>query len=283
MNDNQQPIEAYLKRRIYGTRRVFETGHGIGETGIVNNACTHKNDAVEKHEARSVGQDFFETLEPSQENPNESNKGLYGDEAQLSDGSSEDLAVLDTESCEGSSGLGLICFGPDPEPDAQQNAETAADAYSIGLYYLKLREKFGIKPVRVHNRKTVMRAIVRAAVHGIIKHCLREKQNEDCPGCTIDAPGQRHHDCVYWSLDVNCKIKDISSSLCLESVLNIIITLGYALQCLCLTQEHLALGAELMEKVTEAEDPNSISDEIIKPTDKGGKVKGWDVLQIGYL
>ncbi|EMP36229.1 hypothetical protein UY3_06560 [Chelonia mydas] len=166
-------------------------------------------------------------------------------------------------------GLGPICFFPDSKPDAQQNGETEGDAYSIDLYYLKLREKFGIKPVRVHNRKTVMCAIVRAALHGIIKHCLREKQNEDCSGCTIDAPDQRYHDCVYWSLDdVNCKSKEISGSLCMESALNIIFTLGYALQCLCLTQEHLALGAELADKVTEVEDPNSVLDEIIKPTEK---------------
>ncbi|XP_043357870.1 uncharacterized protein LOC119847565 isoform X2 [Dermochelys coriacea] len=190
-------------------------------------------------------------------------------ETKLSDGSSEDLEILDTDSSEGPNSLGLICFCPDPKPDAPQNAKTAGDAYSIGLYYLNLKEKFGIKPVQVRNSKTVMRAIVQAAVHGIIKHCLREKQNEDCPGCAIDAPGQRHHACVYWSLDdVNCKIKEISGSLCMESVLNIIIPLGHALQCLCLTQEHLALGAELVDKVTEAEDPNSVLDEIIKPTDK---------------
>ncbi|KAH1185283.1 hypothetical protein KIL84_018032 [Mauremys mutica] len=89
---------------------------------------------------------------------------------QLSDGSSEDLEVLDTDSSEGPSGLGPICFCPDTKPDAPQNAETAGDAYSVGLYYLKLREKCSIKPERVLNRKTWMRALVRAAVHGIIKH-----------------------------------------------------------------------------------------------------------------
>ncbi|CAM5142222.1 unnamed protein product [Natator depressus] len=103
---------------------------------------------MEKHEARSLGQDLFETPDPGQENPNESDKGLYGDEAQqLNDGSSEDLEVLDTNSSKGPSGLGPICFCPDPKPDAQRTAETEGNAYSIGLYYLKLREKFGIKPV----------------------------------------------------------------------------------------------------------------------------------------
>ncbi|XP_034613594.1 uncharacterized protein LOC117870509 [Trachemys scripta elegans] len=196
----------------------FETGHGSGETRITNDACTRRNNAVEKHKARLLCHDLFETLAPGQENPNESNEGLYGDEAQqLNDSSSEDLEVLDTDSSEGPNGLGPICFCPDTKPDAPQNAKTAGDAYSIGLYYLKLREKFGITPVRVHNHKTVMHAIVRAAVHRIIKHCPREKQNEDCPGCAIDAPGQRHHACVSWSLDdVNCKIKEISGSLCME-------------------------------------------------------------------
>ncbi|EMP32287.1 hypothetical protein UY3_10585 [Chelonia mydas] len=67
---------------------VFETGHGSGESGIANYACTCKNDVVEKHVARPLGQDLFETPDPSQENPNDSNKGLYGDEAQTKDLSS---------------------------------------------------------------------------------------------------------------------------------------------------------------------------------------------------
>ncbi|KAH1177163.1 hypothetical protein KIL84_010865 [Mauremys mutica] len=51
---------------------VFEPGHGSGEMGIANNACTRRNNAVEKHEARPLGHDLFETPAPGQENPNES-------------------------------------------------------------------------------------------------------------------------------------------------------------------------------------------------------------------
>ncbi|KAH1186841.1 hypothetical protein KIL84_019590 [Mauremys mutica] len=43
---------------------VFETGHGRSETGIANNACTHRNSAVEKHKARPLGHDLFETPAP---------------------------------------------------------------------------------------------------------------------------------------------------------------------------------------------------------------------------
>lgn len=48
--------------------------------------------------------------------------------------------------------------------------------------------------------------------------------------------------------------------------LNIPITLGYALQCCCLTQEHLAAGAELVEKVTEALVPDRVLSETITQT-----------------
>ncbi|XP_039374548.1 uncharacterized protein LOC120394382 [Mauremys reevesii] len=64
---------------------IFETGHGRWETGIANDACTRRNNEMEKHEARLLGQDLFETPDPSRENPNDSNKGLYGDEAKKAD------------------------------------------------------------------------------------------------------------------------------------------------------------------------------------------------------
>ncbi|CAM2109053.1 unnamed protein product [Caretta caretta] len=57
---------------------MFEMGHGSRETGITNDACTRKNDVVEKQVARSLGQDLSETLDPGQGNANDSNKGLYG-------------------------------------------------------------------------------------------------------------------------------------------------------------------------------------------------------------
>ncbi|CAM5089570.1 unnamed protein product [Eretmochelys imbricata] len=95
---------------------VFETGHGSGESGIANYACTCKNNVMEKHAARPLGQDLFETPDPSQENPNDSNKGLYGDEAQqLSDGSSEHLEVLDTQQLRRAEQIGPDLFLPRPK------------------------------------------------------------------------------------------------------------------------------------------------------------------------
>ncbi|KAH1180920.1 hypothetical protein KIL84_001854 [Mauremys mutica] len=156
-------------------------GHGSGETAIATDNCGHKNDTEEKHEARSLSQVLLENLDPNQGNPNDSSKGMYDGEAQqLSNGSLEDLEILDTDSSEGTNGLGPICFCPDPKTDAQRDAKREGDAYSIGLYYLTLRKKYGIEPVQVH--QTITHATGRVAVHRIIKYCLRGKQIEDCPG-----------------------------------------------------------------------------------------------------
>ncbi|KAG6921355.1 hypothetical protein G0U57_008318 [Chelydra serpentina] len=71
-----------------------------------------------------------------------------------------------------------------------------------GRLHMELTE-----PVPHHEHKKVMQSIVRVAVHAVLHHCLREKLFEDGMGCVIDAPAQRHHDCVSWtSEDINCKL-----------------------------------------------------------------------------
>ncbi|KAH1181258.1 hypothetical protein KIL84_002192 [Mauremys mutica] len=59
------------------TQTVFEMGHGSGETAIATDNCSHKNDAEEEHEARSLSQVVLETPDPDQENPNDSSKEMY--------------------------------------------------------------------------------------------------------------------------------------------------------------------------------------------------------------
>ncbi|KAG6925550.1 hypothetical protein G0U57_014213, partial [Chelydra serpentina] len=119
--------------------------------------------------------------------------------------------------------------------------------------YMDLRRRFGMEltePVSCHEHKKVMRSIVRVAVYGVLNHCLREKLFKDCEGCVIDAPAQRYHDCVSWtSEDISCKLWDLCADLCLESLLNTVIAIGYALQCLRLTQENLAQGVTLVNAV----------------------------------
>ncbi|KAG6922130.1 hypothetical protein G0U57_003664 [Chelydra serpentina] len=122
------------------------------------------------------------------------------------------------------------------------------------------------EPVPRRERKKVMRTIVRVAVYAVINHCLRETLFEDCEGCVIDAPGQRHHDCVTWtSMDINCKLWGLCADLCLESLLNTVIAIGYAMQCLCLTQEHLAQGMTLINAVQFNGDPDCVLKKMTKP------------------
>ncbi|KAG6939243.1 hypothetical protein G0U57_002477 [Chelydra serpentina] len=106
--------------------------------------------------------------------------------------------------------------------------------------YVEFRGRLGTgltEPVPRREHKKGMRSIVRVAVCAVFSHCLREKLFEDCEGCVIDAPAQWHHDSVTWtSEDINCKLRD---ELSLESLLNTVIAIGYAMECLCLTQEHL--------------------------------------------
>ncbi|XP_075777557.1 uncharacterized protein LOC102460989 [Pelodiscus sinensis] len=125
-----------------------------------------------------------------------------------------------------------------------------------------------VEPVPHHKRKKVMHSTVRVGVYTVLSHCLRGKLFEDCEGCVIVAPAQRHHDCLTWTPeDINCKLRGLCAELCLESLLNTVIAVGYAMQCLCLTQENLAQGVTLVNAVQFSQDPHSVLKTMTKPKD----------------
>ncbi|XP_039380547.1 uncharacterized protein LOC120397913 [Mauremys reevesii] len=157
------------------------------------------------------------------------------DIAQLDDAFLEDPEALDSIASSSEDEPGSPCFCSMPVQIVEEDSKD--DGYEefrrLGMELTEPRPR--------RERKKVMRTIVRVAVYAVLNQCLREKLFEDCEGCVIDAPAQRHHDCVTWtSVDLNFKLRRLCAELCLESLLNAVLAIGYAAQCLCLTQEHLA-------------------------------------------
>ncbi|XP_074810095.1 uncharacterized protein LOC141988162 [Natator depressus] len=183
--------------------------------------------------------------------------------AQLNDAFLEDPETLDSIAPSSEDEPGPPCFCSTPIQNVEEDSED--DGYE------EFRRRLGMEltePVPRRERNKVMRTIVRVAVYSVLNHCLREKLFEDCEGCVIDAPGQRHHDCVTWtSVDINCKLQGLCAELCLESLLNTVIAIGYAMQCLCLTQEHLAQGVTLINAVQFSGDPDHVLKKMTKPED----------------
>ncbi|XP_044876383.1 uncharacterized protein LOC123372385 [Mauremys mutica] len=183
--------------------------------------------------------------------------------AQLDEAFLEDPDPLDSVASSSEDEPGPPCFCSTPIQIDEEGSED--DGFE------EFRRRLGIElsePVPRRERKKVMRTIVRVAVYAVLKHCLREKLFEDCEGCAIDAPAQRHHDCVNWTLvDINCKLRALCAELCLESLLNTVIAVGYAMQCLYLTQEHLAQGVTLINAVQFSEDPDRVLKKMTKPED----------------
>ncbi|XP_030400571.1 uncharacterized protein LOC115657566 isoform X1 [Gopherus evgoodei] len=182
---------------------------------------------------------------------------------QINDAFLEDPEPLDSVASSSEDEPGPPCFCSTPIQIVEEGSED--DGFE------EFRRRLGIElsePVPRRERKKVMRIIVRVAVYAVLKHCLREKLFEDCEGCVIDAPAQRHHDCVTWtSVDINCKLRALCAELCLESLLNTVIAIGYAMQCLCLTQEHLAQGVTLINAVQFSGDPDRVLKKMTKPED----------------
>ncbi|XP_053889151.1 uncharacterized protein LOC128839849 [Malaclemys terrapin pileata] len=192
------------------------------------------------------------------ESPTDKANGKDG--AQLDDAFLEDL---DSVASSSEDELAPPCFCSTPIQVVEEDSED--DGYE------EFRRRLGIELTEPGPRcehKKVMQTIVRVAVYAILKHCLREKLFEDCEGCVIDAPGQRHHDCVTWtSVDINCKLRGLCAELCLESLLNTVVAIGYGMQCLCLTQERLAQGVILINAVQFSADPARVLKKMTKPED----------------
>ncbi|KAG6921285.1 hypothetical protein G0U57_008846 [Chelydra serpentina] len=68
-------------------------------------------------------------------------------------------------------------------------------------------------------------------------------------------------------MDINCKLWGLCAELCLESLLNTVIAIGDAMQCLCLTQEHLAQGVSLINAVQYSGDPDLVLKKMTKLED----------------
>ncbi|XP_043381736.1 uncharacterized protein LOC114021507 isoform X2 [Chelonia mydas] len=175
----------------------------------------------------------------------------------------EDLEALDNIASSSEDEPGPPCFCSTLIQNVEEDSED--DGYE------EFRRRLGMEltePVPRRERKKVMRTIVRVAVYAVLNHCLREKLSEDCEGCVIDAPGQWCRDCVTWtSVDINCKLRGLCAELGLESLLNTVIAIGYAMQCLCLTQEHLAQWVTLINAVQFSGDPDPVLKKMTKPED----------------
>ncbi|XP_039383951.1 uncharacterized protein LOC120399591 [Mauremys reevesii] len=151
------------------------------------------------------------------------------DIAQLDDAFLEDPEALDSIASSSEDEPGSPCFCSMPVQIVEEDSKD--DGYEefrrLGMEITEPRPR--------RERKKVTRTIVRVAVYAVLNQCLREKLFEDCEGCVIDAAAQRHHDCVTWtSVDLNFKLRRLCAELCLESLLNAVLAIGYALQCLCL-------------------------------------------------
>ncbi|CAM5123731.1 unnamed protein product [Eretmochelys imbricata] len=167
------------------------------------------------------------------------NTALLKISQQLDDAFLEATEALDSIASSSQDEPGPPCFCSMPIQIVEEDSKD--DGYE------EFRRRLGMEltdPVPRCERKKVMLTIVRVAVYAVLKHCLREKLFEDCEGCVIDAPAEWHHDCETWtSVDINCKLRGLCAELCLESLLNTVIAIGYAMQCLCLHEQGQLLGS----------------------------------------
>ncbi|XP_074822866.1 uncharacterized protein LOC141995528 [Natator depressus] len=112
----------------------------------------------------------------------------------LDDAFLEAPEALDSVASSSEDEPGPPCFCPTPIQIVEEDSED--DSYE------EFRRRLGMEltePLPRRERKKAMRTIVRVAVSAVLNHCLREKLFEDCEGCVIDTPAQRHHDCVTWT------------------------------------------------------------------------------------
>ncbi|XP_075768416.1 uncharacterized protein LOC142821388 [Pelodiscus sinensis] len=251
-----------LRRKRYISNSSKEEGEVEGSPLAQPLMDTPVSDAETQPLTRQP--DELDGLEEEGAHGSQESDKTHGKEAkQLDNAFLADPQTQDSIASDKADEPGPPCFCSTPIQSIEENAKD--DGHE------EFRRWLGIdlvEPVPHHKRKKVVCSIVRIGVYTVLSHCLREKLFEDCEGCVIDAPAQRHHDCVIWTPeDINCKLWGLCAELCLESLLNTVIAVGYAMQSLCLTQEHLAQGVTLVNAVQFSQDPHSVLKTMTKPKD----------------
>ncbi|XP_039388061.1 uncharacterized protein LOC120401869 [Mauremys reevesii] len=233
LSRDQPPIKICKKKRY-----ISDSSHEGSLTQPLMDTPEPETQTLVRHPNEHEGLSLFAPLEVEGEHSSvESSEDKVNgkDIAQLEDAFLEDPQALDSVPSSSEDEPGSPCFCSMPIQIVEEDSED--DSYEEFMRLgMELTEP---RPRREH--KKVMRSIVCVAVYAVLNHCLREKLSEDCEGRVIDVPAQRRHDCVTWtSVDINCKLWGLCAELYLESLLNTVLAIGYAMQCLCLTQEHLA-------------------------------------------
>ena len=81
--------------------------------------------------------------------------------------------------------------------------------------------------------------------------------------------GQEAHECLTWlDEDKNQIIQELCQEICLDSIFNAVITIGFARNILRITVKHLIQVRELLNTVYSAEDPNAALHNLITEEDK---------------
>ncbi|XP_025065395.1 uncharacterized protein LOC112551029 [Alligator sinensis] len=153
------------------------------------------------------------------------------------------------------------CFCDNQSPGASEEEGAVAFRRQLGI------ERTG--PVSPRSRRRLMKSLVRVCCYGILKYCLRERLFETCRGCLLNAPGQGSHECLdRTDEDINQTIRQLCIDLCMESILNAVMALGYSMDCLCLTEKHLAQGVAIINHIYLAGDPHAALHDVIHEEDK---------------
>lgn len=114
-----------------------------------------------------------------------------------------------------------------------------------------------------------MKSLVRVSFYGIMKYCLRQRLFDLCWGCTFDLGGQEAHECITWlDEDINEIIQDLCQEICLDSIFNAVITIGFARNSLRITEKHLIQVRQILNTVYSADNPKAALHDLITEEDE---------------
>ncbi|XP_059589098.1 uncharacterized protein LOC132252216 [Alligator mississippiensis] len=151
---------------------------------------------------------------------------------------------------------GSVCFCREQRPDEAE----------------ELRSHLSIEATQAltsRERKVFMKSLVRISFYGIMKCCLRQRLFDLCRGCTFDLGGQEPHECIAWlDEDINKIIQDHCQEICLDSIFNAVIIIGFARNSLRITEKHLIQVRQLLNTVYSAEDPKAALHDLITEEDE---------------